>query len=127
MLQVKKAKELYDSDQFKEALDIYLELKETIGSTAFDLNIEKIRNKLCNEEALNDSIVSFGKALESLGVEKVYVVNLEKRPDRKLRMMKECVANSLNPEFMIAVDAKTSKSKRRKSFVLPKNFLIWAT
>jgi len=86
MSQVERAKELFDTGRLYEALDVYLELKKLIGSTAFDLNIKKIESILERDKNSNHSNITFGEALAALGVEKVYVVNLEKRPDRKLRM-----------------------------------------
>lgn len=51
---------------------------------------------------------SIAPVLRSMGIERIYVVNLDRRPDRMARVLREMIAQGLEVTRMPAVDARSS-------------------
>ncbi len=63
-------------------------------------------------QALSQSDSSLASVLRSIGIEHIYVVNLDRRPDRITRVLREMNAHGLKVTRVPAVDARSSTPAR---------------
>jgi glycosyltransferase involved in cell wall biosynthesis/GR25 family glycosyltransferase involved in LPS biosynthesis len=105
MADLREARELYRRNRLHEALRAYEELKKKNHTIAYDGNISLIQRKL--EQAR--PLISVGEAISEIGIESVYVVNLKRRPDRKIKVLREFLRHGIIARFIGAEDALTSQ------------------
>jgi hypothetical protein len=85
----RQAETLWKAGDLSAALSKYVQLRESTGSAAWNYQISRIE-RLLHGGAAAPRLQDFANILLSqAGIEKVYVVNLPHRQDRKARILKE--------------------------------------
>jgi GR25 family glycosyltransferase involved in LPS biosynthesis len=107
----KEAQILQENGQLCKSLEIYCQLKIMTGLSSWDYNIKKIVENLNKAEIVHYPIGKTGEALiHKLGIDKVYVSNLKRRPDRLSRVKSELDVIGLTlseTDIWLAVDGST--------------------
>ncbi len=99
----------YNNSDYESALEDYLSLRIKSNTSLFDTNISIIKNKINSRIIL----MPMGEALKKIGVDAVYVVNLDRRPDRKIKILLEFNRHNIKPIFISGEDALYSDSVER--------------
>lgn len=136
MEQLKQANSFLMQEQFAKALEIYLLLKNNLPvNELLDLNIHLCKSRLAGQRSTasfdnkyqnkqNSKLtkLSLGQSLKNFGIEQIYVLNLKRRPDRKIKILKEFAFNGIVPKFIEAIDGKLSieASEKYKQFMARK-------
>ncbi|WP_346351649.1 glycosyltransferase [Oceanimonas sp. AH20CE76] len=112
---LKKAFDLFETQKYQESLDIYKKLKSKSKSSHFDINIKIIEKRLSHKK--NKSLYQNGNQLDlmkSHGIEQVYVINLESRFDRKLKILRELSRVGIRANIVKGVNARESEDAKRR-------------
>jgi GR25 family glycosyltransferase involved in LPS biosynthesis len=90
----RQAAELLKNGYFASALEKYVSLQEATGLAAWDYQISFLEKKL----GLRHPLAGFAKVLQTrLGVERLYVLNMAHRPDRRARAARELARAGFQP------------------------------
>lgn len=100
------ARKYYLEENYEKSLESYIQLKEISGTNIYDANIALIKRKT----SLDLTPITLGDVFKAIGIEQIYVVNLKRRPDRKIKILKEFKKHNLTPKFIEAEDALNSKN-----------------
>lgn len=95
-----KARALFSHGAYASAGVCYSHLNERSLNHLYDVNITFALKRIPSAQVL-----SLRSALDLAGIDQVYVLNLDRRPDRKLRMALEFARFGVKPTFVSAVDA----------------------
>lgn len=113
----KKANDHFRSGEYKEALNHYERVAHIYGADLVSANIEICKKKILEDRKRFDQAVpaesSKGTNLavplfNRLGIEKIYIVNLSRRPDRLVRIIREMNKHGLACERIDGIDANYS-------------------
>jgi glycosyltransferase involved in cell wall biosynthesis/GR25 family glycosyltransferase involved in LPS biosynthesis len=99
------ARKYYLEENYEKSLKSYIQLKEISGTNIYDANIALIKRKT----SLDLTPITLGDVFKAIGIEQIYVVNLKRRPDRKIKILKEFKKHNLTPKFVEAEDALNSE------------------
>lgn len=102
---LENAREYYIDGNYEKSLESYIKLKEIFGTNIYDANIHIIKKKTSS----NLKPITLGDVFHNIGIEQIYVVNLKRRPDRKIKILKEFKKYNLIPKFIEAEDALNSE------------------
>ncbi|MFU1520087.1 glycosyltransferase [Vreelandella alkaliphila] len=118
MIEVKDAYEAYEAGDFKKSYYRYKFLSKKYTEDIFSANI-MLSKKRMGEVDLS----SFESFLKENGIDCIYILNLEKRFDRKLRVLREFSKLGLVPSFVKGIDAREDQfaKSRFDRFVNAKN------
>ncbi len=98
--------------RLSEALAVYEELQARFPARAWRMEIARLRSQVTRSTESSGSRVP-SVLREDLGIEQVYVVNLDRRPDRLARVLREMNAHGLGVTRVPAVDARCSARAQR--------------
>ncbi|WP_291991752.1 glycosyltransferase [Candidatus Accumulibacter sp. ACC003] len=112
-LQTARAWALYEAGDYEKSLRAYEALKFATNSSAYDYNISMIR-ALVEFGGADDDPYDWGRVVKSgLGVDNIYVCNLKRRKDRRLRISRELNRSGLHFEIVDGVDAKFDRTANK--------------
>lgn len=102
------ARQFLERGDLRSAIAAYEDLQNRYPSKTWEREIAALRSKL------NVPDQPTGKSLDQvlrfdLGIEQVYAVNLQRRPDRMARLLRELLHQGVKVTRIDAVDAATSK------------------
>jgi hypothetical protein len=90
----RQAARLLESRDYAAALEKYVSLRDATGLAAWDYQISFLEKKL----GLRHPLEGFAKVLQTrLGVERLYVLNMAHRPDRRARAARELARAGFQP------------------------------
>jgi hypothetical protein len=127
----RQAENLWKAGDLPAALGKYEQLRDVTGSTAWNYQISRIRRLLADPPEPT-RLRDFASLLTAeAGIERVYVVNLPHRPDRKARTLKELAAAGFQPgqiQFIEGVHGDSDPraihyNERFKTSPIPESFL----
>lgn len=120
-----KANQLLRKGLYEEAISIYKSINDSHlkSSGIVDFNIKLAESRRSRTEGrVNGVLISDNQFhplfafLNSKGLDAFYVINLEKRFDRKLRVSREFSRIGINPIFVKGVDANFDADAKRRFF-----------
>lgn len=95
--------------KLNESLEIYKELQKEYGDNIYSANVSIL------EKRLNLAEFEVRNVFKENGVDCVYIINLEKRFDRKLKILREMsLLGSFDATLIKGVDAKESVDAKRR-------------
>lgn len=97
------ARYFFSHGKYASSALIYSWLDQRRGISSYGANIKISAHRFCGK-----TNVSIGSLFDTLGIDHVYVLNLSRRTDRKLRMAYELSRNGISPNFVTAVDSESS-------------------
>jgi len=117
---LKEAGKLFKNKEFEEAYRLYKQAASLYGEEVVAYNLDKCAEKILlnNESKLVKAEVNgkeltknnnLDKAFKALGVDNYYIVNLKRRPDRKIKAKNEFKRHGMRPIFINAEDALVSE------------------
>lgn len=94
------ARILFNQKRYASSCVCYSQLNERSSSSVYDANISLAAKRISQVQ-----VSELSSVLEFAGVDQIYVLNLGRRIDRKLRMSLEFARVGVVPHFVSAVDA----------------------
>lgn len=114
MLKTEIAEKFFKAGEYETAESCYLELKESLNTNIFDYNIDLCRqlgySDLENYRCIENETPDLARVFKALNIQKIYIVNLNRRADRKIKTLREFSKYNIDVFFIEAEDALTSSA-----------------
>ncbi|TFF59051.1 MULTISPECIES: glycosyltransferase [Comamonas] len=105
---IKSARSAESNGDYSKALEIYAKLSREMSTEAFDYDIFRIKSKLKKSENID-----LRKLLETIEVDKIYVLNLASDSEKKLRVARELSRVGLDFSFVSGVYGRYSDEAKK--------------